>query len=203
MTPSLRTWLWTALVATAIGTILPGPALSQTYVRVGVLLDKGEDTRFTDKDCNSQSPAALYGCGMGIDGEALSSVGDFGLITGFEVGLGYVLNPSLRLEGAIHYRPDFSFDGNSNFTQLGLMDRRDVTADLSALSGMLAAYVDIFEFLLLQYATPIGPFVGAGAGLSLIEIGDTRMDFPRTSTIVPGDSHVNLSWVSASRCGDE
>ena len=198
MMPSFKTCLWAAILSIAIGTTVPAPAFTQTYVRGGVLLDRGEDTRFTDKDCDSQSSAALYGCGMGIDGEALSSVGDFGAIPGLEVGMGYTLHPTLRLEAAIQYRPGFSFEGSSNFSQLGLTHRRDVSAELSALSGMLAVYVDIFELLLLQSATPIGPFIGVGGGLSRIEIGETRMDFPRTSTIVPGGNHVNLSWMLAA-----
>ena len=178
-----------------------GSGFAQTYVRGGVLLDRGEDTRFTDRDCDSQSAAPLYGCGMGIDGEALSSVGDFGTIPGLEVGLGYILHPALRLEAAIQYRPDFSFDGSSNFRNLELRDRRGVSAELSAWSSMLAAYVDIFELLLLQYATPIGPFIGVGGGLSLIDIGETRMDFPRTYTIVPGGNHLNLSWMLTAGIG--
>ena len=201
MIPSPKTWLWTAILVTAIGTALPSPAFTQTYVRGGLLLDRGEETRFTDKDCDSESPAALYGCGMGIDDEALSSVGDFGEILGLEVGLGYTLQPSLRLEAAIQYRPDFSFNGRSNFMNLELTDRRSVSAELSVLSGALAAYVDIFELLLLQYATPIAPFIGVGGGLSRIEIGETRMDFPRTSTIVPGGDQVNLSWMLTAGFG--
>ena len=201
MIPSLKTWLWIVILAIAMGTTVPAPAFAQTYVRGGVLLDQGDETRFTDKDCGSQSPAALYGCGMGIDGEALSSVGDFGAFPGLEVGLGYMLHPSLRLEAAIQYRPDFSFDGNSNFSQSELTARRDVSAELSALSGMVAGYLDIFELLLLQYATPIGPFIGVGAGLSRIEIGETRMDFPATYTVVPGGNHLNLSWMLTAGVG--
>ena len=201
MTPSLKKWPLTVMLVIAICAALPNPGFTQTYVRGGVLLDRGEDTRFTDKDCDSQSRDALYGCGMGFDGEALSSVGDFGTIPGVEVGLGYILHPALRLEAAIQYRPDFSFEGSSNFTGLELSDRRSVTAELSALSGMLASYVDIFELLLLQYATPIGPFIGVGGGLSRIQIGETRMDFPATYTIVPGGSKVNLSWMLTAGFG--
>ena len=201
MIPSIRTCLWTVILTIAWATAAPAPAFTQTYVRGGVLLDTGEDARFTDRDCDSDSAAALYGCGMGIDGEALGSVGDFGTIPGFEVGLGYILHPSLRLEAAIQYRPDFSFDGRSNFTQLELTDRRNVSAELSAVSGMLAAYVEILELLLLQFATPIGPFIGVGGGLSRIDIGETRMDFPRTYTIVPGGNHVNLSWMLTAGVG--
>ena len=196
-----KTWLWTVMLTIATGAAMPASGFAQTYVRGGVLLDRGEDTRFTDEDCDSQMPAALYGCGMGIDGEALSSVGDFGSILGLEVGLGYILHPALRLEAGIQYRPDFSFDGSSNFSGLELNDRRVVSAELSALSGMLSAYVDIFELLLLQYVSPIGPFIGIGGGLSRIDIGDMRMDFPRTYTIVPGGNQVNFSWMLTAGIG--
>ncbi|MDE0206555.1 MAG: outer membrane beta-barrel protein [Candidatus Tectomicrobia bacterium] len=201
MIPAPKTWLWTVLLAIAMGAALPAPGFTQTYVRGGVLLDRAQDTRFTDKDCESELPAALYGCGMGVDGKALSSVGDFGSMPGLEVGLGYILHPTLRLEAGIQYRPDFSFEGSSNFSGLELSDRRDVSAELSQLSGMLAAYVDIFELLLLQYVSPVGPFIGVGGGLSVIDIGDTRMDFPQTYTIVPGGSQVNFSWMVTAGIG--
>jgi opacity protein-like surface antigen len=139
-------------------------------------------------------PAALYGCGIGNDGAPLSSLGDFGTIAGLEFGLGYAIKPFLRLEAGIQYRPDFTFEGGANFTQLSPGDRRDVTAELSVLSGMTAAYLDIGELLLFHYAS-IGPFIGIGGGLSRIEIGETRMDFPETSTIVPGGDRVSFSWM--------
>ena len=198
---SIKKWHWSVILAIAIATTVPATAFTQEYVRGGILLDRGQDTRFTDKDCRSESPAALYGCGKGIDGEALGSAGDFSVFPGFEVGVGYMLHPTLRLEAALQYRPDLSFDGSSNFTQSELMARRDVSAELSALSGMLAGYVDIFELLLLQFATPIGPFIGVGAGLSHMEIGETRMDFPGTYTIVPGGNHLNFSWMLTAGVG--
>ena len=154
-----------------------------------------------DKDCRSESPAALYGCGKGIDGEALGSAGDFSVFPGFEVGVGYMLHPTLRLEAALQYRPDLSFDGSSNFTQSELMARRDVSAELSALSGMLAGYVDIFELLLLQFATPIGPFIGVGAGLSHMEIGETRMDFPGLTPLSREAIILTFSWMLTAGVG--
>ena len=131
---------------------------------------------------------------MGNDGAPLSSHGDFGAIAGMELGLGYPVKPYLRLEAGIQYRPDFTFEGGANFTQLSPGDRHDVTAELSALSGMAAAYLDIGELLLFHYAS-IGPFIGIGGGMSRIEIGDTRMDFPITSTIVPGGRQLSFTWM--------
>ena len=194
MTPSLRIWLWTALLAVIIGATLPAPAFPQTYIRGGVLLDRGQDTRFQDEDCSSEVPPALYGCGSDMNGAPLSSLGDFGTMTGLELGLGYAILPALRLEAAIQYRPDFSFKGGANFTQTP--GRQDVSAELSALSGMLAAYLDvpIPGFALLRY-TPINPFIGVGGGLSRIDIDTTRMNFSKTSTIIPGGHQVSFSWM--------
>ena len=197
MTAVLRSWVGTALLAAVIGTILPAAAFPQTYVRGGVSLDWGQDTRFKDGDCSSTTPVALYGCGTGNDGAPLSSLGDFGTIAGVEFGLGYAIKPSLRLEAGIQHRPDFSFDGRANFAGGVLADpsvRQEVSAELSSLSGMLAAYLDIGELLLFHYA-PFGPFLGVGGGLSRIKVGETRMDFPKTSTIVPGGDHVSFSWM--------
>ena len=197
MTPALRSWLGALLLAVVLGAALPAPAFAQTYARGGVLLDWSQDTRFKDGDCASTTPAALYGCGTGNDGAPRSSHGNFGIIPGLELGLGYAIVPALRLEAAVQYRPDFSFDGRANFGGGALDDRsarQDVAADLSSLSGMLAAYLDISELLLFQY-TPIGPFIGLGGGLSRIEIGETRMDFPKTYTIVPGGHHVSFAWM--------
>ena len=194
MTSSYKASLWALALAVVFGAVLAAPAFAQIYVRGGALLDWADDTQFRDADCASTMPAALYGCGTGNDGAPLRSLGDFGPLAGLEFGLGYAIVPYLRLEASIQYRPDFSFDGRANFTQLSPGDQRDVTADLSTLSGMTAAYLDIGELLLFPYAS-IGPFIGIGGGLSRIEIGETRMDFPVTSTIVPGGDRVSFSWM--------
>ena len=211
MTHSMQAWLWTVLLAGAIGAALPAPTFSESYIRAGVLLDRGEDTRFQDKDnrfreggCQDlpEGPSKAlygYGCEMSNDGAPLGSLGDFGTMTGLELGLGYAILPALRLEAAVQYRPDFSFDGRVNFRGGVLNDpsaRQDVSAELSAWSGMLAAYLDapVPEFARLR-DTPITPFVGLGLGLSRIDIGETRMDFPQTYTIVPGGHDVSLSFM--------
>ena len=117
-------------------------------------------------------------------------------MAGLELGLGYAILPALRLEAAIQYRPDFSFEGRANFSQLNPEDKRDVTAKLSALTGMLAAYLDVpLPGLGLLRFTPINPFIGVGGGLSRIDIGETRMAFPQTTTTVPGGHHVSFTWM--------
>ena len=184
------------LAASLIGiaaTMVPGVAVaSDVYLRAGLGFDRPAETRFMDKDCSSVSPAALYGCGTGGDGAPLRSLGDFGTVAGLEFGVGHVLTHAARLEVLVEYRPRFAFDGRANF--LEPTRRQSVSADLSSLSGMLAAYVDLPELGVPRLGR-FSPFLGGGAGIARVKIGETRMTFPRTTTIVPGAHRVNLAWM--------
>ena len=191
-------WLWIALVTTAAA--IPDSALSQAYLRGGILLDRAKDTRLQDSDCSSAD--RLFGCETGNDGTDKGSPVDFDAMTGWEVGVGYPMLPVLRLELAVQYRPQFSFEGRANLDNpvlMGLATEQDVSAELSMWSGLLATYLDI-SLPILQF-TPVSPFLGAGAGLSRIEISDIRMDSPITSLIVPGDHQVSFSWMLTAGVG--
>ena len=70
--------------------LLSGTAEAEDfYLRAGISLDRPAETQFTDEDCSSVFPAALYGCGTGGDGAPLRSVGNFSTAAGVEFGLGY------------------------------------------------------------------------------------------------------------------
>ena len=170
------------------GTTQPASGLTADrnsfYLRAGVNLEQLSNTRFGDADCTSVSPAALYGCGKGPDGISRGSSGDFGRTAAVEIGIGYLASPELRFETLIQYRPGFSFQGRANFLQT--TSRQDVSADLSSLSGMLAAWLDLPGF------GPVSPVLGSGGGLNVIRIDETHMMFPKTTTIVPGARHVDL-----------
>ena len=170
-------------------------AVHDFYLRAGLALDGSGPTRFKDVDCSSTIPPALYACGNGIDGAPLSSLGDFETKAGVDLGLGYVAAPALRLEAVVQHRPRFSFDGRANFRQT--TDRQDVSAKLSTLTGMLAAYVDL-PALGLPRLGPFSPFAGAGAGLSRIRIDETHMEFPRTRTVVPGGRRTGFAWMATA-----
>ena len=165
------------------------------YFVIGVVFDWSEETRFQDKNCASTSPAALYGCGNGLDGTPFGARGDFGTMTGFDLGFGYAMTAALRLEALMEYHPSFSFKGLSNFVQT--TDRQDVSADLSSLHGVLAAYWDLTEVGVPRIG-PLRPFIGGGGGLSRITIDETLMEFPKTTTVVPGGEHVNSAWMLAA-----
>lgn len=157
------------------------------YVLGAATLDLRATSRFKDRNCSSQTPAALYGCGTGVDGDDLSASGEFARAPGFEVGAGYVATERVRVEATVQYRPPFSFNGSANFVQTS--GRQDVSADVSSLSALVSAYVD------LPGRGPFSPFLGCGGGLSRNSIGETRMTFPRTTTIVPGASRTGFAFM--------
>ena len=185
-----RRRLAAALIATGVLMGCGAADAGDLYLRAGAGLDRPADTRFTDRDCSSTSPAALYGCGRGGDGEPYRSLGGFGTAAAFQIGLGYAATPAARIEFLVDYRPRLAFEGHANFLEPGL--RQSVAADLSSLSGMVAAYVDLPGLGLPEFG-PFGPFIGAGAARA--RIGETRMTFPRTTTIVPGASRVGFAWM--------
>ena len=167
-------------------------AAADWYLRAGIGFDRPGKTIFTDRDCSSASPAALYGCGTGGDGAPYRSVGDFGTAVPLELGLGYTMTRATRLEVLVEYRPRFAFKGGANF--LSPESRQSVTADLSSFAGMVAAYIDL-PGVGVPKIGPFGPFVGAGLGVARTRIGQTRMTFPATTTIVPGAGRTDLAWM--------
>ncbi|MCY4420128.1 MAG: outer membrane beta-barrel protein [Gammaproteobacteria bacterium] len=166
----------------------------ELYLRGGLGFDQLDNTEFTDADCASTVPAALYGCGIGGDGAHYRSVGDFDEVLALELGLGYATGAT-RIEMQLEYRPRFEFEGRANF--LAPNRQQSVSANLSSVSGMLAGYVD-FDGLVLPTSASLVPFVGAGIGAVRTRIGKTTMTFPATTTIVPGDSRTQLAWMATA-----
>ena len=159
------------------------------YLRAGVVLDDYQKTRFTDANCTSTAPAALYGCGEGINGQILSTLGNFETAAGLEVGLGYAATPHLRVEALLQYRPDFTFRGRANFLQTN--QRQEVYTEGSSLTGLLAVWAD---------APPLSargprPFLGGGIGFARLELERTHMHFTRTTTVVPRGQTINPAWM--------
>ena len=194
-------WRRTAALAliVAAAPMIPGTAVAEDfYLRAGIGLNRLAETQFTDKDCSSVSPAALYGCGRGGDGAPLRSAGGFGTAANVELGLGYAVSPAVRLEAVVEYRPHFAFDGRANFLDASRL--QSVSADLSSWSGMLAAYVDLPELGLRKFG-PFSPFIGVGIGAARVAIDETRMTFPKTTTLVPGASRTGLTWMLAVGLG--
>ncbi|MDE0390884.1 MAG: outer membrane beta-barrel protein [Rhodospirillales bacterium] len=167
-------------------------AADDPYLRAGIGFDRATETEFRDKNCEIEAPVPLYGCGPAPDGAPYRAVGDFGTVASFEVGLGIVVAPAMRIEALVGYHPRLTFSGRANF--LASERRQSVSADLSVLSGMVAAYVDLAA-LGLPRLGPFDPFIGVGIGAARIATGETRMMFPATTTIVPGVRRSNFAWM--------
>ena len=198
MAPTRRTVRRAGIAALAlaagIGLASGAAAAGEFYLRGGIGFDRPGKTAFTDEDCSTTAPAALYGCGTGGDGAPYRSAGTFGTVPALEFGLGYATG-TVRFEATIGYRPDFAFRGRANF--LAPERRQSVSAKLSSVSGMLAGYVDLAG-LGLPKPGPFAPFVGAGIGIVNTRIGKTAMTFPATTTIVPGESRTGLAWMATA-----
>ena len=145
-----------------------------------------------DIDCASTSPAALYGCGRGGDGTPRRSVGEFGTVAAAQLGLGYAVASSLRLEVVAAYNPRLAFDGHANFLQPGR--QQAVQADVSSLTAMFAVHIDLDQ-LGVPMLGPFKPFVGVGLGAARTRIEEMRMTFPRTTTIVPSGRGTDTVWM--------
>ncbi len=183
-----------AVVATlASMSLCPGVAgADDFYLRGGLGLDWSRDAAFTDIDCSSTVPAALYGCGTDSDGAPRRSLGDFGRMAVLELGLGYATEGTMRYELMLEHRPSFSFEGRANF--LAPDRQQSVAADISSVSGMLAAFAD-FPEPGSDGRAAITPYVGTGIGAVRHRIGTTTMTFPATATSVRGGSRTDLTWM--------
>lgn len=167
-------------------------AADSTYLRVGIGMDRPADARFLDADCASESPAALYGCGPGMDGSPLSSHGGFGTVGAVEVGVGWAVATRARLEFSVTSRPRFTFNGVANFLAPGR--RQSVDAVGSAWTGMAALHVDLPRLGSTGQRSPV-PFLGAGVGVGRTMVGEMRQRFPRTTTLVPGGHSTGIVWM--------
>ena len=62
---------------------------------------------------------------------------------------------------------------------------------------MVAAFADLEE-LGAPRIGPFAPFIGGGVGIARNRIGETRMVFPKTMTIVPGASRTDVAWMATA-----
>ena len=168
------------------------------YLRGGIGVDWSGRTVFTDVDCSSTSPAALYGCGTGDDGAPYRSVGDF--------GDGACGRARARLHGRNRrvsscwsntVRTFRSRAGPTSWRrERGRTSRRTCRPfpEWWPASWTSPAWV-------CRKPGPFAPFVGAGVGVVHTRIGKTTMTFPATTTTVPGGSRTGLAWMVTAGVG--
>ena len=187
-----RYTLFAALAVAFAATLRAGDATAQGYVRVGLGASLAAETQFSDVDCASAMPAALYGCGVGGDGAPLSTAGEFAATAGLGIGAGYAVTPALSIELQIDHRPNVPFEGRANF--LAPEREQEVRTEHSSLAATVAAMIDLQALWALEIRG-FRPFAGVGAGRVRHRLGETRMRFPRTETVVPGGSRTDWTWM--------
>ena len=173
----------------------------RVYLRGLAGYDWSLDANFEDADCASTSPAALFGCGEGEDGDTLGAYGDFGASPLFEVAAGVEVTDFLRLEAAYDYRPSLAFEGNANFLRSG--SDQPVSGDVTQWGVMGFAYLE--PLAALGVAFPLKPFVGLGAGVSQNEISQMRYEFPDlhqpAHSETQGGATTNFAWAATAGVG--
>ena len=152
-----------------------------------------DDAVFSDVDCMSTSSAALFGCIDGNDGRPIGAYGDFRTSGILDFAIGHQWHNGFRTEMVITYRPNFKFDGESNFIQLDPGVQQDVAAFMDNLSAMIVAEVRPLD-LMGRTTVTVDPFVVAGVGIARNEIDAMMYIFPDTETITPDGSHTGFAW---------
>lgn len=163
------------------------------YLHLGAGVAFSADTVFSDPDCQSTSPAALFGCAIGNDGRATGAYGDFGNSGILDLGLGYHWNEWLRTELLLSYRPGFAFEGKSNFNQVSTSFAQTVESDVQSFSSMIVGIVRPLALFEVE-KQKIEPFLFGGLGGAYNRIDSMRYTFPATATITPDGSHSGFAW---------
>ncbi len=164
-----------------------------SYLRIGAGLAASAHTEFTDSDCHSGSPAALFGCSLGNDGKATGAYGDFGHSLTLDMGLGYHWNEWLQTEIFLSYRPGFEFDGVSNFSQVNPTFVQTVAADVESISGMLVGIIQPLALFKVE-KQKIEPFLLGGIGYAYNHTDSMVYTFPVTATITPDGGYSSIAW---------
>lgn len=178
-----------AIATTAAHAAQPGTF----YTKAGLGGSFSRDATFADRNCASSSPAALFGCGPGNNGNPLGADGGFGTSVLLEFGGCYQAYQWLRAEILLAYRPDFSFSGNSNFRQINPSYKQRVTGDASSLSGSLSVIFDAASVTGLSNQK-FHPLLLGGIGFSHNRLESMDYHFPTTVTQTPSGSTTELSW---------
>lgn len=168
------------------------------YTRIGIGASLTTDGIFMDRDCESESPIALYGCGMDETGAPRRTKGEFASALAYEFGLGYTLGSATRLEVLFDYQPRSEFSGDANF--LALHRQQSVVAHLASISGIGAIFRDI-DGPSVGKLGELEFSVGAGVGLARNAISQTLMSFPATQTEVPGDVSIDVAIMVGAGIG--
>jgi opacity protein-like surface antigen len=182
---------------------VPAPA-ADWYVRGQVGYEASLPADFTDTDCSSSRPPALFGCAAGCDGQPIGAYGDFGRFPLAEGAFGRQILPWLRADLSLAYRFRMDYKGNANFLSVGSF--QPVSARADSLCGMVNVFIDISGFLAERKLWRFQPYVGGGLGLSHNRIEPVTFLFPQNPgrhklSVTPSGEQTNLAFMLAFGTG--
>ena len=156
------------------------------YMRLGVGLERMDDSEFRDLNCNSGNDRLLYGCGR-----PFYSTGGYDSDLVLELGVGYDTGMSARIELLIDYRPEFKYSGEPNYLMTS-PEKTDIT--LSTFSSMIAVFIDLDRIGFPEMGS-FRPFIGAGIGGTYNKVKSKTLTFPVSRLIVPPGNHADVAWM--------
>ena len=176
------------------------------YLRGAIGYEKSLAADFSDMDCASTNPAALFGCATGNNGEAIGAYGDFGYFPLAEIAAGRRLLPWLRADIALAYRFSMDYEGNANFIPASVGVRQPVSAKADSLAGMINLFIDIDGLLPEEKLWRFRPYFGGGIGLSYNRIGEVTFLFPENAgkhkiSITPSGDRKDVAFMLAVGTG--
>lgn len=196
--------VWTFLFLFTL-LLFPNPGVAADwYVRGAVGYERSLAADFSDTDCTSINPPALFGCTGGYDGQPIGAYGDFGHFPMAEIAFGRQLLPWLRADLAIAHRFNMNYEGNANFLSVG--PHQPVSTKADSLSGMANIFVDINGFLAGKKLWRFQPYLGGGIGISHNRIGQMTFLFPDNPgahkiSITPSGDRTNVAFMLAIGTG--
>lgn len=176
---------------------------ADVYVRASAGVDWLKNANFSD-DKDGVNPA-LFGDGTGTNGKPYGAYGDFDTYAFVEGAVGLRLQPWLRTEFSLTYRPDMHYSGQANFT--GLTGPQPVSGDAESLGGLANLYLDINGLPGVSLGR-FQPFVGGGIGFATNWQDEMTYKFPQlppkhTYSIVPSGDRTDLAFMLTAGTGFE
>lgn len=176
---------------------------ADVYIRASAGVDWLKNANFSD-DKDGVNPA-MFGDGTGTNGKPYGAYGDFDTYAFAEAAVGLRLQPWLRTELALAYRPDMHYSGQANFT--GLTGPQPVSGDAESLSGLVNLYLDINGLPGVSLGR-FQPFVGGGIGFARNWLDEMTYKFPQlppkhTYSIVPSGDRTDLAFMFTAGTGIE
>jgi opacity protein-like surface antigen len=183
---------------------LASPAIAaDVYVRASAGVDWLKNANFSD-DKDGVNPA-LFGDGTGTNGRPFGAYGGFDTFGFAEGAVGLRIEPWLRTECALAYRPDMHYSGQANFT--GLVGPQPVSGKAESLSGLVNLYLDINGLPGVSLGR-FQPFIGGGIGFAKNWLDEMTYRFPQlpprhTYSITPSGERTDLAFMLTAGTGFE